>query len=93
MNENIVNPIAKFYIEGIPDEPESTVGVIELFGEDGVKAVIKFTDTTLPLSMAVLFVKCSKDMEESFEFGIQNIIDRKGSEKDSNISIEDFLDE
>jgi len=93
LNENIVNPIAKFYIEGIPDEPESTVGVIELFGEDGVKAVIKFTDTTLPLSMAVLFVKCSKDMEESFEFGIESVIDKRGSKVDSDITIEDFLDE
>jgi len=93
LNENIVNPIAKFYIEGIADEPESIVGVIELFGEDGVRAVIKFTDTTMPLSMAVLFVKCSKDMEESFEFGIQSVIDKKGAKVDGDITIEDFLDE
>lgn len=91
MAERLVNPIASFYLEGNPDEPEIVIAITDLFGESGQKVEIAFTDPGYVKSIAEMLNSCVYDFNDAMENGIMNVVERKGMQSDKDVTIDDLF--
>jgi hypothetical protein len=94
MPEHIENPIARFYLEGDPEDAATVIGIVDLFGESGQQVEVTFTDANHAASLGQLFFECAHDIADGQENGIMAVVERKGQDiDDEELTVEDILGE
>ena len=88
----LFNPLASFYIEGEPDDPASYLAHIDLYGDDGQRAQIQYSDSEDIESLVEMLGRAQNDMEYAEEYGIDALANKVGyAEEDSMLTVDDIL--
>lgn len=89
----IQDPLSSYRLTGSVGDKSSTYAVLELDGENGRSAQVKFHDFGLAGALAELIWEMAVDLAQAQELGIESVAEIKGIEGDiDTMSVDDLLD-
>ncbi len=89
----IQDPLSSYKLTGSVGDKDSTYAVLELDGENGRSAQVKFYDFGLAGALAELIWELAVDLAQAQTEGIESVAEIKGIEGDSEtMTVDDLLD-
>lgn len=88
----LFNPLASFHIEGEPDDPETYLACIDLYGEAGERVQILYPDSGDVESLTEMLTRAQRDLAYAEDYGIHALANKVGyAEEDSMLTVDDIL--
>ena len=88
----LFNPLASFYVEGEPDDPDSYIACVDLYGEGGERVQIQYPSSQDIDIFGEMLMRASNDLEYAEDNGIEALANKVGyAQEDTMLTVEDIL--